>query len=488
LRPNYRRTHICAFFCLVSLSTHLYAQIPDTLWTSTFGDIYRDQAFEVQQTSDGGYIMCGFLSSTQVWSYNVYLVKTDSLGNEEWSVDYGGVDDDIGYSVCEVSTGGYIASGSTMSFGVGWREAFLLRLNDDGDTLWTKTYGWWDSQNTAYTVRETQDGCYLLAGRTISHILLVKTDTNGDTLWLRELGLNHHTECNTADLTADGGCLLGGMNEINGDNDFYLLKVDANGDSIWALRVGGGGEDECLCIRETSDGGCIAVGGWNVFDDRRASLAYAVKTDSNGALMWERTYGGVSDDIAHAVAQTEDDGFIITGYTYSYGAGYYDVWLIRTDTHGDTLWTKTIGGTGTDWGHSITITPDNCYVIAGWTTSFGTGDRDAWLIKTGPDLYSIEEDINFHRTTNLKIHPNPFHCNINIEFNALDGDLTRFSLYDINGRLVKELYYNPPPSNLHARITWDGCDNTGRQLPTGVYFLHVKHKNISDVKKLILLR
>ncbi|MGB3477792.1 MAG: T9SS type A sorting domain-containing protein [bacterium] len=367
-----------------------FAQAPDTLWTRAFGDAYRDQAFEVQQTSDGGYIMCGFLSSTQTWSYNVYLIKTDSLGNKIWAVDYGGADDDIGYSVCETSDGGYIASGSTMSFGVGWREAFLLRLNANGDTLWTKSYGWTNAQNTAYTVRETPDSCFLLVGSTIAKTLLIKTDTNGDTLWLRELGMTHRTHGYSADLTSDGGCLIGGVIYRDGHYDFHLMKVNSFGDSLWALSYGGGATDEhCYCIRETSDGGCIAVGGWNMFDDRRASSAYAVKTDSNGIYLWERTYGGGLNAIAHAVEQTEDGGFIITGYTS--GIDYYDVYLIRTDPNGDTLWTTTIGGQGTDWGHSVSITPDHCYVIAGWTTAFGAGNRDAWLIKTEPDLYGIEE-------------------------------------------------------------------------------------------------
>ena len=433
------------------LPTLLFAQAPDTLWTKAFGDAYRDQAFEVQQTSDGGYIMAGFLNSTQTWSYNVYLVKTDSLGNEMWSVDYGGVDDDIGYSVCETSDGGYIASGSTMSFGVGWRAAFLLRLNADGDTIWTKSYGWTNAQNTAYTVRETPDGGFLLAGRTQRHILLIKTDANGDTLWLRELGLNHHTHCNSADLTSDGGYLLGGMSEFNGNNDFYLMKVDSNGDSIWALSIGGGAtEDECYCIRETSDGGCIAVGGWNVFDDRRASSAYAVRTDSNGICMWERTYGGGLNAMAHAVEQTEDGGFIITGYTS--GIDYYDVYLIRTDPNGDTLWTTTIGGIGTDWGHSITITPDNYYVIAGWTTSFGAGNRDAWLIKTEPDLYGIEEK--------------------NISAETYDFTPTIFS-----GPLIL-------PEGPNCKV----FDITGRvvmpnKIKPGIYFIEVDEKIIKKVVK-----
>lgn len=475
---------------LIVYSSLSYAQAPDTLWTKAYGDTSRDQAFEVQQTSDGGYIMTGFLTSTQTWSYNVYLVKTDSLGNELWSVDYGGNDDDIGYSVCETSDGGYIASGSTMSFGVGWREAFLLRLNADGDTLWTKSYGWTNAQNTAYTVRETLDGGFLLVGSTISHILLIKTDAYGDTLWLRELGTSHYTQGYSADLTSDGGCLIGGQIFRNGHYDFHFMKVDSLGDSLWALSYGGGASNEhCYCIRETSDGGCIAVGGWNVFDDRRASSAYAVRTDSNGIYMWERTYGGASNDIAHAVEQTEDGGFIITGYTYSYGAGYYDVYLIRTDPNGDTLWTTAIGGTGTDWGHSITVTPDNCYVIAGWTTSFGAGNRDAWLIKTEPDLYGIEENKVCHQTANLKISPNPFCRNVNIEFNTSKGvELTKLTIYDVEGRLVKELHRKSPTVNNHTRIIWDGCGNSGKQLPAGVYFLHVKQEDCNDVRKLVLLR
>jgi hypothetical protein len=145
---------------------------------------------------------------------------------------------------------------------------------------------------------------------------------------------------------------------------------------------GGRDYDEGSSVTQTADNGYIIAGRTESFGAGHADV-YLVKTDANGDTVWTRTYGGTAYDLGHSVAQTADGGYIITGWTRSFGAGNYNVWLIKTDASGDTIWTRALGGTGYDYGHSVAQTANGGYVVAGHTNSFGVG-RDIWLIKTDP--------------------------------------------------------------------------------------------------------
>jgi len=370
---------------LVALFTgYAHAQVR---FAKTYGGTLWDEAYSVQQTSDGGYIVAGATLSFGAGGGDIFLIKTNASGNLQWAKTYGGTGIDIAYSVQQTSDGGYIVAGTTTSFGAGYSDFFLIKTDANGNVQWAKTYGG-TSYDWAYSVQQTSDGGYIVAGATLSfdtsdNILLIKTDANGNIIWAKTYGVNLtvvYDEAYSVQQTSDGGYIVAGITGVGGDN-FFLIKTDENGNVQWAKTYGGTYQEWAYSVQQTSDGGYIVAGWTWSFGAGRYDI-FLIKTDANGNLQWAKTYGGTNGDFAFSVQQTSDGGYIVAGYTYSFGAGRDDIFLIKTDENGNVQWAKTYGGTGDDRARSVQQTSDGGYIVAGWTWSFGAGGGDFFLIKT----------------------------------------------------------------------------------------------------------
>jgi len=385
---------------LLFVSTAAALDPGDTLWTRTYGGSASEQGYCVQQTTDGGYIVAGYTYSFGAGGYDAYLVKTDANGDTLWTRTYGGSSTDMGWSVQQTTDGGYILAGMTTSFGAGSDDVYLVKTDADGDTLWTRTYGG-SANDMGCSVQQTTDGGYIVAGYTESFgagesdVWLVKIDANGDTLWTRTCGGRDYDYGWDVQQTSDGGYIVTGYTESfgAGSDDVYLVKTDANGDSLWTRTYGGSDDDQGYSVQQTSDGGYIITGETDSFGAGSSDF-YLVKTDANADTLWTRTYGGSSTDMGWSVQQTSDGGYIVAGYTYSFGAGGYDFYLVKTDANGDTLWTCTYGGTDSDMGYYVDQTTDGGYILAGMTTSFGAGGYDVYLVRVaGEELPAVSIEI-----------------------------------------------------------------------------------------------
>jgi hypothetical protein len=375
------------FVLLVFLYCPAFAQ--EALWSRTYGGSSdEDFGWSVQQTTDGGYIVTGYTYSFGAGEGDVYLIKTDSLGDTLWTRTCGGSDREWGRSVQQTTDGGYIVVGSTRSFGAGEGDVYLIKTDSNGDTLWTRTYGGSDGGDGGGSVQQTTDEGYIVAGVTSSFgagesdVYLIKTDSLGDTLWTRTYG-GSGEDCGRFVLqTKDGGYMVAGYTYSfgAGNRDVYLIKTDPTGDTLWTRTYGGSGWDEGTSVQQTTDGGYVVAGRTDSFGVGYWAV-YLIKTDSNGDTLWTRTYGGSSGDVSNSVQQTTDGGYIVAGETNSFGAGEDDVYLIKTDSLGDTLWTRTYGGSSWEQGSSVQQTTDGGYVVAGWTHSFGAGGGDFMLTK-----------------------------------------------------------------------------------------------------------
>jgi hypothetical protein len=260
-----------------------------TYFAKTYGGTGSDRAYSVQQTSDGGYIVAGYTYSLGVDSGDIFLIKTDANGNLQWAKTYRGTDWEEAYSVQQTYDGGYIVAGWTSSFGAGYYDIFLIKTDANGNLQWAKTYGgtYWDD---AYSVQQTSDGGYIVAG------------------WTLSFGA--------------------------GDYDIFLIKTDASGNIQWAKTYGGTSGEGAYSVQQTSDGGYIVAGVTYSFSADWSDI-FLIKTDANGNIQWAKTYGGIIFDYAYSVQQTSDGGYIAAGFTGSFGADSYDIFLIKTDANGN---------------------------------------------------------------------------------------------------------------------------------------------------------
>ncbi len=311
----------------------------NVIWAKTYGGTGEDAAFSVQQTSDGGYIVAGYTGSFGAGLDDIILIKTDANGNVQWAKTYGGIYSDYAYSVQQTSDGGYIVAGYTYSFGAGGPDIFLIKTDANGNIIWAKTYG--GTGEYARSVQQTSDGGYIVAGNTSSFgagyydIFLIKTDANGNVQWAKTYGGIYPDSATSVQQTSDGGYIVAGFTySFGAGGDIFLIKTDANGNIIWAKTYGGTNQDFARSVQQTSDGGYIVAGGTYSFGAGGADV-FLIKTDANGNIIWAKTYGGTDDDYVHSVQQTSDSGYIVAGYTYPFAVGYTDVFLIKTDANGN---------------------------------------------------------------------------------------------------------------------------------------------------------
>ncbi len=371
-----RKVSTLTILCFLTCSIAAYAAPGDFIWAHTYGGDYADMGESVRQTTDGGYIITGW-TNIQDWSSQLYLVKTNHNGDTLWTRNFGGIETDNGYSVLQTSDGGYLATGSTRSFGSGSSDIFLVKVDSLGDSVWIKTCGSTGSEY-GYSIQETDDGGYIIAGTKGNDVYLVKTDSIGDSLWTRTYGGN---EGYSGRQTTDGGYIITGYIDLPEPNfrDVYLVKTDSLGDTLWTRTYGGPDNDEGNCVRQTIDGGYVITGYTMAFTPYYSEVLL-LKTDSLGNVMWTQHYGDGANfnEMGYSVQQAFDGGYIIGGNTESFGAGMYDLYLIRTNYLGDTMWTRTFGGPNHDYGRSVIQNTDGDFLIAGSKT---VSSADAYLVK-----------------------------------------------------------------------------------------------------------
>jgi hypothetical protein len=358
----------------------------------TYGGSELDFGWDVQQTSDGGYILAGETVSYGPGFYDAWLIKTDALGNEEWSKTYGGAQKDGARSIALTADGGYIVAGYADSFGHPVHDLWLIKTDGSGNEQWNRTYGGSSSDGCClrpYSVHQTMDGGYAATGFVTSFghgsydAWLVKTDAFGNMQWNRTYGGASREDGNSFQQTPDGGFIIVGDTASfgSGGTDLWLVRTDDTGVEQWNKTFGGANDDWGASIYPTADGGYVIAGDTKSYGTGGFDF-WLIKIDDLGNEEWNRTYGEpTSDDTGNCVAQTLDGGYVIVGYSIEF-SGDADVWLIKTDSSGLEEWRETYAGAGNDWAFKVLQTTDGGYAFTGDTSSFGAAPSDLWFVKT----------------------------------------------------------------------------------------------------------
>jgi len=239
-----------------------------------------------------------------------------------------------------------------------------------------------------YSIQQTADGGYIMAGATGSFgagaedFWVLKLNADGSVAWQKTYGGNSMEYAYSIRETADGGYIAaGGTGSFGaGDRDIWVLKLKADGSVAWQKTYGGSSKEWAYSIEQTADGGYIVAGYTYSFGAGDGDI-WALKLNADGSVAWQKTYGGSNYEYAHSVRQTADGGYILAGHIYSFGAGEGDIWVLKLNADGSVAWQKTYGGSSMEWASSIQQTADGGYVLAGHTYSFGAGAWDSWVLK-----------------------------------------------------------------------------------------------------------
>jgi len=347
----------------------------------------------IQHTADGNYIIAGWTSSFTNGFNDACLLKVDPQGNLLWSKSYGTTNNEICRYVHTCVDGGFILTGSTKSFGSAGNDLFLIKTDADGNQQWAVAVGGANDDNGTYVV-QTSDGGFLATGSTKSFSAgsydgyLVKITSAGVIQWTKVLGGTGTEALYGLSKTSDGGYIATGEISTNsfGSTDIWLLKLDANGDTLWTKLYGKPTEDAGYAVIQAADGGYLITGDSHIYPTSSAHRAAVLKTDSQGNLLWARAFGSTpGSEVAYNILPDSGNGFYVLGNSSLYGGGGLDMLLIHADSAGNSLWAKTYGGVSIDDAYSFQRTADGGLMLVAGTNSFGAGPAgqyDVYLVRT----------------------------------------------------------------------------------------------------------
>ena len=338
-----------------SESSIVQAKMPFTM-VKNYGGTQNERGYSVKQTSDGGYVIVGSSTSYGAGGSDLWILKVDGLGEFSWSKTYGGQGNDIGRDITQTSDGGYIITGYTKSFSSGGdMDLWLIKTDANGES------------------------CLYSDGGTCSE---------NSSKWIKSFGTSGNDYGTSVQETSEGDFIVAGKS--GRIPSVFVIKTNSSGEKIWENLYGTGPGDRAQYIIERQDLGFLIVGKENAnnVDDNLC----LINIDTDGAEVWHSLYGGGGADGGNHISEVSGGGYIIAGATKSYGNGNWDdLWLVKTSTGGSMEWQKTFGGSYTETGNYTHEKDEGGYMVTGSTESIGQGFYDIWVVSTdytGNEIYS----------------------------------------------------------------------------------------------------
>jgi hypothetical protein len=483
------------FFLLIFGIAVAKAQPLDTLWCREFGeDTTAEQAFSVEQTPDGGFLLAGYTGSGGAYRTRCLAVRTDANGETIWTRSFGS--DTLSEGVCAVLS---TSDGNFLLVGEGEETSnesgiLFLDISANGDSLWSRNYFVSDTMAAhSRAAAWLQNGDIIAAGYASSSEMyranawLMQASANGDSLWYHSFGGDTTSDAFLAVKPTTDGIFAAGF---TGNSDAYrtklwIIKTDFSGELLWSHAFGADtAASACQAIHETMDGGFL-LGGYTGTGGAWRTKAWILKTDANGDTLWSRKFGhDTSSTACYSIEGLSDGGFVLSGFTGASSGGNRDLWLMRINSAGDSLWSYVLGGdTSREAGFEIEQLSDGGFVIAGYT-----GDRDdwrtnAWLIRTTPELSADPPGPWVPMPCALsQNYPNPFNANTTISFDLPSESRVLLNMFDITGRKVVTLADEVMVAGGHV-INFDAG-----ALPSGIYIYRLQADGFSRSRKLVVLK
>lgn len=445
---------------------NLYGQYTDTAYIYTYGGIQNDVCNQIRATPDGGYILIGTSNSFGCGNTDFYAVKIDSVGRHEWSRSYGGTENEEGFSVAPTFDKGYAFIGFTDSYGAGGYDVYLVKTDSMGNFQWQRTYGGadWDF---GYSIRQLSDSGFIICGLTYSYgggngnMYVIRTDKNGSALWAEAVEdtnyYSYYSVGNAICVEKDSLFAITGNFCAGSDTSAYFILMNNKG-TVEKTKIYGVNHNYFgNSINVTSDNGFITFGATDSIMSGKPD-EMLLKLDSVGNMQWMQVYGSSGYSIGHDVIQIPNKTYIAVSTSNAYGWGGFAMRIWQMDSYGNPLCGPSYGGTGDEQGNSIALSKNGNVLFAGATnsTDYTVGLDDAYVVRLTKD--SIFNIVNYYAfpyyqykdTTmctlgvesqslippEVKIFPNPVSFSATIIVQGTIGEKYLCSIYNEMGDCV----------------------------------------------------
>ncbi len=503
---------------LISLTS--FSQ-PTIEWQKCLGGSYGDKGYSIQQTSDGGFIVAGYCSSStdgdvsgNHGEYDFWVVKLSATATIEWQKCLGGSSYDIAYSIQQTSDGGYIVAGSSYSTNHdvtgnhGGYDYWVVKLSATATIEWQKSLGGSD-HDIAYSIQQTSDGGYIVAGASKStdgdvignhgngynDYWVVKLSATATIEWQKCLGGNYHDIAYSIQQTSDGGYIVAGASKStdgdvignHGNFDYWVVKLSATATIEWQKCLGGSSDDGANSIQQTSEGGYILAGysgSSDVTGNHGGSDFWIVKLSATATIEWQKCLGGSAYDEARSIQQTSDGGYIVAGTSNATNGdvtgnhGRDDYWVVKLSATATIEWQKCLGGNSDDEAWSIQQTSDGGYIVIGYCESTegdvtgNYGEDDFWVVKLFP-LAGVNDS---ELSNTIILYPNPASTVVNLQSAVFNLQSAVAEIYDLNGRKLIER---------QIPVGGDSFEIDVSSWQSGVYFCRLTINDQIITKKII---
>ncbi len=460
---NTKLVFTCSIFSTLLIISSLRAQSVD--FSTTLGNDFYDMGHDAIVDASGNVMVTGAMSMEAGVPADAYFSRLNKYGEIEWEQSFGTVFEDGGNEIIEGANNTYFIAGHVDVTGTDECDALCFMINNAGDTLWTRTYGF-EKDDAAYACAAAPDGGFVAVGRCEigdnPNGFILKYDAIGNLEWSKIIDGEGENYISTIKAVEDG-FMMGGAITINGDMNFLLMKTDFSGNIIWQKNYAHAGKDNVYSIQITDDGFLLVGKSQNTFDGSSAMLM--IRTDAAGDKNWEVIYGGQHKDYAAGVDKTPDGNWVVCGTLFNVLNNSQDAAVLMLSDDGVINALHFYGADGDDAARRVHRDAAGGYIVCG-SINQTNDNADILLMHVDESGATLNIPEAIENGLSVRLYPNPVSETIHLMVSATAID-AQLSVYDISGKKVIQI------DNIYSQI----IDISASELTSGLYFYSFINKN-----------